>query len=97
MSKHQKTAFDHARDEMFRQINHCGVLQASEEQQDEWFRDSIGYFEELFPTLSDRELGELRTLGERFCRPAIPHGKGYTEVTREKWEEEVTEEAGATA
>ena len=97
MSKHQTTTFDRARDELYRQIHICDVLQATPEHQEQWLRDSMTYFEEQFPGLSDREMNELRVLGERFCQPAIPHGKAYTELTRDEWQDEATSEMPATA
>lgn len=87
MGKHERTTFDHARDDLFGQIHRCGVLDATPEQQQDWLRDSMRYLEQVFPELTDRELHELRDLGERFCQPAIPHGKAHTELTREEWEE----------
>lgn len=95
MSRHHDTTFDRARDELFSQIHRCHVLQATPEQQAEWLRDTADYLGETFPSLSDRQLDELRELGERFCQPAIPHGKGYTELSREEWQEEEPEEATA--
>lgn len=97
MSKYQKATLKHARDEMYRQIHACDVLKATPEHQEQWLRDSMGYFEEMFPGLSDRELNELRVLGERFCQPPIPHGKAYSELTRDEWQDEVVQEASATA
>lgn len=97
MGKHVRTDFDSARDELFSQIHRCGVLQAAPEQQEEWLRDSLAYFAEIFPALSDRQLDELRELGERFCQPPIPHGKGFSELTREKWEDEVVDETAEEA
>ena len=95
MGKHRDTTFDRARDELYSQIHRCHVLQAGSEQQQEWLRDSMSYFHELFPGLSDRELHELRDLGERFCQPAIPHGKSFTELSRDEWEDEAAEEGAA--
>ena len=103
MSKNHRTPLDNARDELFSQIHRCGVLKAEPEQQEEWLRDTMAYLEETFPDLSDRDLQELRSMGEQFCQPAIPHGKAHTELTRDEWEghaepaEEAGEGAGATA
>jgi hypothetical protein len=63
--------FDRARDELFSHIHRCGVLKATAEQQEEWMVDTMEYMSERFPDLSVEELGELRTMGMRFCRPVI--------------------------
>jgi hypothetical protein len=86
MSRHGNPTFDSARDELFSQIHRCGVMKASPEQQREWLRDTVAYLHEIHPGLSDAELNELREVGERFCQPPIPHGKGRTELTRDEWE-----------
>jgi hypothetical protein len=86
MSKHGDPAFDSARDELFSQINRCGVVRAAPEQQREWLRDTVQYLHEMQPTLTDAQLNDLREIGERFCQPAIPHGKGKTELNRGEWE-----------
>lgn len=68
------TDLDQARNDLFGHINRCGVLQATEEQQVEWMADTIEYIGECYPSLSGEELEELKAIGLRFCRPAIPHG-----------------------
>jgi hypothetical protein len=92
-----RTTLDNARDELFSQIHRCGVLQATPEQQAEWLKDTLDYLADIFPDLSDREQQELRAMGERFCQPAIPHGKAYTDLSREEWEEEAAPQEMATA
>ncbi|HET8655818.1 MAG TPA: hypothetical protein VFL93_09920 [Longimicrobiaceae bacterium] len=47
------------------------MLRATEEQQQEWMTDTIEYMAERYPELSREQLGELRTIGQRFCRPVI--------------------------
>jgi len=66
---------DRARDELFSHINRCGVLQAAEDDQTHWMEETMDYLAERYPDLSDSDLQELFTLGMRFCRPAIPHGR----------------------
>ncbi len=66
---------DRARDELFSHINRCGVLQAAEKDQTHWMEETMDYLAERYPDLSDPDLQELFTLGMRFCRPAIPHGR----------------------
>ncbi len=66
--------FEKARDELYSHILRCGVLEADEEHQREWFNDTMEYMTERYPMLSDDEFGKLRGLGERYCQPVIPHG-----------------------
>jgi hypothetical protein len=61
--------FDQARDELFSHILRCGVLEALPEHQKEWFDDTMLYLAERYEDLSEEELGQLRTLGERYCQP----------------------------
>ena len=63
------TPFEQARDEMFQHIIRCGVLQAAPEHQVEWLDDTMAYLSDRYHELTDAELGELRTLGTRFCQP----------------------------
>ena len=65
------TSFEQARDELFSHILRCGVLEANAEHQKEWFDDTMGYLADRFADLTDTELGELRLLGERYCRPVV--------------------------
>ena len=65
------TSFEQARDELFSHILRCGVLEATPEHQKEWFDDTMLYLADRFPDLTDTELGELRVLGERYCRPVV--------------------------
>jgi hypothetical protein len=64
------TPFEEARDELFQHIMRCGVIGSAEEHQTEWFGDTMTYMKERYPELDDARLEELKTLGERFCRPA---------------------------
>lgn len=61
--------FEQARDELFQHIIRCGVLQAASEHQAEWFDDTMAYLEDRYPELSQDELTQLKTLGQRFCAP----------------------------
>lgn len=63
--------FDRARDELFSHIHRCGVLRAAHDQQIEWMTDTGEYMAECFPSLTHEELGELRTIGLRFCSPVV--------------------------
>jgi hypothetical protein len=66
---------DRARDELFSHINRCGVLQAAEEEQKHWMDETMEYLGERYPDLTETDLRDLYTVGIRFCRPAIPHGR----------------------
>ena len=62
-------AFAQARDELFSHVLRCGVIDALPEHQKDWFDDTMLYLADRYDTLSDEELAQLRTLGERFCQP----------------------------
>lgn len=91
MSNHRTTEFDIARDELFSHIHRCGVLKASEEQRAAWLEDTKSYLGERHPNLSSAELDELSEIGERFCRPAIPHGPDHTALSEDVEAEVATE------
>lgn len=74
---------DRARDELFSHINRCGVLQAAHEDQEHWLDETMEYLGERYPDLGEADLRELHTLGLRFCRPAISHGKEEAEQDAE--------------
>ena len=78
MSKHEKTALDRARDELFSHINRCGVLEASDDQQKEWLDDTLKFLEERYPDLSAPDLKQLEQVGMRYCKPVIRHGQEHT-------------------
>ena len=62
---------EQARDELFSRILRCGVTEAEPEHQKEWMDDTMQYLSERFPDLSPGELGQVRVLGERFCKPVV--------------------------
>lgn len=64
------TAFDLARDELFQHIIRCDVIGADPEHQAEWFSETMAYMTDRWHELNPRQLTELRTLGERFAKPA---------------------------
>lgn len=82
--KHATTTLDRARDELYSHIHRCGVLEATEEQQQEWMADTLDFLESRYPDLSKREIAELKDLGLRFCKPVIPHGRDSTAVEEER-------------
>ena len=69
--KYVPTTFEQARDELFSHILRCGVLEAAEEHQKEWFDDTMLYLADRYDDLTDGDLSQLRTLGERYCRPVV--------------------------
>ena len=87
----EQSSIDRVRDELFSHIRRCGVLEAENEQREEWFADTIQYFREQYPELSEEELTNLRTIGERYCAPPIPHGGSLATDTKGTPDETVTE------
>ncbi len=72
--KSRSSAFDHARDELFSQIQHCGVLKATAPQKDHWFKDTMNYMATRYSAVSQDELEDLEALGRRYCEPVIRRG-----------------------
>ncbi len=66
------TTMEQARDELFSHILRCGVLESTEEHRKDWFDDAMDYLAERYEALTAPELADLRTLGERYCRPVAP-------------------------
>lgn len=62
--------FAQARDELFQHIISCDVVGAEPDHQKEWFDQTMPYMADRFHELGAREMAELRTLGERFAKPA---------------------------
>lgn len=69
------TTLEQARDELFSHILRCGVLEAAEEHRRDWFDDTMDYLSERYEGLTAAELTELRTLGERYCKPVAPRAE----------------------
>ena len=65
----QPTPFEEARDEMFQHIMQCGVIGCEPDDQAQWFDDTIAYLADRFSELTQKDLGQLRVLGERFVQP----------------------------
>jgi hypothetical protein len=59
-----------ARDELFQHIIRCDVIGADPEHQAEWFSETMTYMTDRWHELTPRQVAELRTLGERFAKPA---------------------------
>lgn len=79
---------DEARNELFSHIHRCGVLQATEEQQVEWMKDTIDFLGERYPSLGGEQLEELTAIGLRFCRPVIVRQPAQAEEAEEAVEPE---------
>jgi hypothetical protein len=69
---------DEARNELFSHIHRCGVLGATDDQQEEWMKDTIEFLGERYPSLTPKQLEELKTIGLRFCRPVIANAPAET-------------------
>jgi hypothetical protein len=65
----EAASFAQARDELFSHILRCGVMEALPEHQKDWFDDTMDYLAERYEALDERELDQLRMLGERYCQP----------------------------
>lgn len=63
------TPFEEARDEMFQHIMQCGVIGCEPEDQAIWFDDTMRYIADRFSELTQKELTQIRQLGERFVQP----------------------------
>ena len=83
---------DRARDELFSHIHRCGVLQATEPDQDSWMTETIEYLAERYPDLEVSELADLKAIGLRFCKPAISRLKKDAPVAEEPAEAEAVVE-----
>lgn len=79
--KQTPSLFDRARNELFSQIKHCGVLKATEDQKDVWFKDTMEYMATRYPGVTAEQLAELNELGRRFCEPVRSHGVQSTQLT----------------
>jgi hypothetical protein len=77
------TAFDRARDELFHAIRQCGVMKASEDEQEEWMQETVAFLVTRYPDLAQMEQDQLKRTGLRFCQPVIPHGAEHTAISAE--------------
>ena len=87
MSRKKKSApsrgpseLEQARNDLFGHIHRCGVIRATEEQQVEWMNDTLEYLSECYPSLGEKEMEDLRTIGLRFCRPVIDNAASAEEA-----------------
>ncbi len=79
-----KSSFENARDELFRVIRECAVIDAHEEDQRAWMDETVQFMSERYPDLTQPDLNNLRELGLRFCQPVIPHGKEHAPRSNEE-------------
>ncbi len=79
--KSEPSMFDRARNELFSQIRHCGVLDATDEQREAWLKDTMEYMAKRYPEVTREELQELELIGRRYCEPVIPHGDSDRALT----------------
>jgi hypothetical protein len=63
------TPFEESRDELFQHIIRCGVSGSDPDHIEEWFDETMRYFEDRYPELTKDQLNELRVLGVRFAKP----------------------------
>jgi hypothetical protein len=85
LSKNTSPLLDRARDELMSHVVRCDVLSApSMEDRLTWLAETLEFMAERYPRLDDLQIAELETLGRRFIRPAIPHGRGHTARTLEE-------------
>ena len=68
-SSFEAVSFAQARDELFSHVLRCGVIDALPEHQKDWFDDTMGYIADRYEDLTEEDLEQLRTLGERYCQP----------------------------
>jgi hypothetical protein len=66
----EPTPFEQARDELFQHIMRCEVVGSHPDHQKEWFDETVAYMADRYHELTSVELADLRTLGERFVKPA---------------------------
>jgi hypothetical protein len=78
-----QTTIDRARDELFRAIRQCGVIDAERDDQIGWMDETLTYMKERHPDLTEADLMQLREAGLRFCQPVIPHGREHTAIAHE--------------
>lgn len=97
-SKHKTTLLDRARDELFSHVIRCEVLEAHMDDREDWLADTMDFMAHRYPQLSEIQLAQLEVMGQRFIKPAIPHGSDSNAVNRTDWQKAipVTEPAAET-
>lgn len=85
-SKYKTTLLDRARDELFSHVIRCDVLEAHMDDRADWLADTMDFMAHRYPQLSDIQLAQLKVMGQRFIKPAIPHGSETNAVNRTAWQ-----------
>ncbi len=88
-SKHKTTLLDRARDELFSHVIRCEVLEAHMDDRKDWLADTMDFMAHRYPQLSEIELAQLEVMGQRFIKPAIPHGSESNAVNRTDWQKAI--------
>jgi hypothetical protein len=88
-SKHKTTLLDRARDELFSHVIRCEVLEAHMDDRKDWLADTMDFMAHRYPQLSEIQLAQLEVMGQRFIKPAIPHGSGSNAVNRTDWQKAI--------
>lgn len=88
-SKHKTTLLDRARDELFSHVIRCDVLEAHMDDRKDWLADTMDFMAHRYPQLSEIQLAQLEVLGQRFIKPAIPHGSDSNAVNRTDWQKAI--------
>lgn len=88
-SKHKTTLLDRARDELFSHVIRCDVLDAHMDDRKDWLADTMDFMAHRYPQLSEIQLAQLEVMGQRFIKPAIPHGAASTATNRSDWQKAI--------
>lgn len=88
-SKHKTTLLDRARDELFSHVIRCDVLDAHMQDRKDWLADTMDFMSHRYPQLNEIQLAQLEVMGQRFIKPAIPHGAGSTATNRDDWQKAI--------
>lgn len=88
-SKHKTTLLDRARDELFSHVIRCDVLEAHMDDRTDWLADTMDFMAHRYPQLSEIQLAQLKVMGQRFIKPAIPHGSESNAVNRTDWQKAI--------
>ncbi|MFQ5891135.1 MAG: hypothetical protein ACE5JR_14010 [Gemmatimonadota bacterium] len=85
MGRSKRREYDDAQDRLFTEIRRCQVLDAAEEDAEEWLDDTVQYLAQEYPALTREEVHALRRAGRNYVAPAIPYGEGRDATNRDEW------------
>jgi hypothetical protein len=85
LGRKKRREYDDAQDRLFTEICRCQVLEAAEEDAEEWLDDTVEYLAQEYPALTHEDVHALRQAGENYVAPAIPYGEGRDATNREEW------------